>query len=476
MSSVKKNYLYNAAYQLLNLCLPLITTPYLSRVLGATGLGIYSYSYSIAYFFAIFIMLGLNNYGCREVAKMRTREDTLSKTFWSIYCLQITLGVLINGLYIGYCFLFSDNKTAALILGVYTLSACFDVNWFFFGLEKFKFITVRNFLIKLIKTIMVFVFVNGENGAYLYCLIMAGGFLLANLILWPDILKTTRFYLPKFSEIIVHLKPNLLLFVTTIAVSLFKYMDKIMLGAMSDVTQVGFYECAERILSVPISFVSALGTVMLPRMTNMLATNRSESHRFLHISILFAMFLSSSMAFGIMGISKEFVPLFYGTGYEICVYLYLILLPSCIFLAFANVIRTQYLLPHHMDREYVVSAILGAVTNLISNAVLIVPLGAIGVSIGTLVAEFAVCMYQSLKVMQKISLRKYIYESIPLILSGGIMFVILYFWNISQVAVYMAILLKVIVGIIVYFSTLFCFSFVFKVNYMKIIKASIKNN
>lgn len=475
MSSIKKNFLYNAGYQILNLCLPLIVTPYLSRALGADGIGIYSYSYSIAHFFAIFILLGLNNYGCREIAKRRENKVELSKTFWSIYFLQITLGVLLNGLYFGYCFLFANNKLAAWLLGLYTLSACFDVNWFFFGLEKFRLTAIRNFSIKIVKTILIFLLVKGEQGAYLYCLIMAGGFLLSQLILWPEVLRSTRFYFPQCKEVMVHVRPNLFLFVTTIAVSIFKYMDKIMLGTMSNVTQVGFYESAERILAVPIAFISALGTVMLPRMTNLLSTDSKETHKYLHISILFAMFASSVMSFGIMGVSKEFVPLFYGEGYDICVYLYLILLPSCVFLAFANVIRTQYLLPHQMDREYVVSAILGAVVNLLLNAMLIKSLGAVGVSIGTLVAEAVVCFYQSSKVMQRISLSQYIYESLPLVLSGAIMFVVLYFWDIPQFNNITAIALKIVVGAGVYFASLFPLSFIFKVNYIKRLKIAIKD-
>jgi len=230
---------------MLTLCLPLIITPYLSRTLGAEGVGIYSYSYSTAHFFAIFILLGLNNYGCRAIAKNQEDVSALSKTFWSIYFLQITLGVLINGLYLGYCLLFAEDKTAALLLGLYTLSVVFDINWFFFGMENFKHTTIRNFAIKLVKTVLIFLFVKGKGAAYLYCLIMAAGFLVSQLALWPSALKTVKFYVPTFKEIIVHLKPNLLLFGTTIAVTMFKVMDKIMLGNMASVEQVGFYESSE---------------------------------------------------------------------------------------------------------------------------------------------------------------------------------------------------------------------------------------
>jgi len=382
--------------------------------------------------------------------------------------------VLINGLYLGYCLLFAEDKTAALLLGLYTLSVVFDINWFFFGMENFKHTTIRNFAIKLVKTVLIFLFVKGKGAAYLYCLIMAAGFLVSQLALWPSALKTVKFYVPTFKEIIVHLKPNLLLFGTTIAVTMFKVMDKIMLGNMASVEQVGFYESSEIVLMVPVALISALGTVMLPRMTNLLSKNSEEAKDVLHLSILFAMFVSSAMSFGIMGVAREFVPIFYGEGYDICVYLYLILLPSCIFLAFANVIRTQYLLPQQMDRAYVVSAILGAVTNLCINAILIIPLGAIGAAIGTLAAEGVVCAYQSKKVMQKISITRYIYEAVPLVLSGAIMFAVLYFWNNLPVAPFVALIIKIVAGVVIYFVALFLLSLVFRINYINVIKKTLK--
>ena len=225
---------------------------------------------------------------------------------------------------------------------------------------------------------------------------------------------------------------------------------------------------------VPVALISALGTVMLPRMTNLLSKNREEAKGVLRLSILFAMFVSSAMSFGIMGVAREFVPMFYGEGYDICVYLYLILLPSCIFLAFANVIRTQYLLPQQMDRAYVVSAVLGAVTNLCINAILIIPLGALGAAIGTLMAEGVVCAYQAKKVMQKISITKYIYESLPLVFSGIIMFVALYFWDILGVSPLVALVVKIVAGIVIYFVALFLLSLVFRINYINIIKKPLK--
>lgn len=457
MSSIKKNFIYNSLYQILVMIIPLITTPYISRVLGASGIGTYSYAYSIANYFVIFIMLGLNNYGNRTIAKVREDKKELSKQFWSIYIMQLFLGIIINAIYFIYCFYFSNNFFVSIAVSLYVVSASFDVNWCFFGLEKFKLTVVRNTIIKIATTLAIFYFVKTDKDIIIYCLIMTIGMLISQLALWPYILRNIPFYKPKTYEIIVHIKPNLFLFLTVIAVSLFKIMDKVMLGYMTTPEQVGFYESAEKIINIPTALITSLGTVMLPRMSNIVSKNDQEEKTLIFKSIIFAMFISSSMCFGIMGVSKEFVPIFYGNGYETCIILYLILLPSCLFLAFANVIRTQYLLPHQMDSAYVTSAFLGAGVNIIINVLMIPKFGAIGAAIGTFFAEMVVCIYQVYKVSPFLNIRKYIKKTMPFVLSGSIMFIILYNLNLN-INLLAALGIKIILGCLIYFSTLLiCF-------------------
>lgn len=470
MSSIKKNFIYNAFYQVLVLIIPLITTPYISRILGADGIGIYSYSYSIAQYYALFIMLGLNNYGNRTIAQVRDNNDALRKSFWSIYAMQFGLGMIILGIYFIYALFLSKNNTAALIMGIYVISSCFDINWFFFGMEKFKATTTRNTTIKIITTVLIFCFVKQRQDVYKYCIIMVSGMLLSQLVLWPYVKKICGFYRPKWSEIKVHIKPNLILFLTVIAVSLFKIMDKIMLGLMTDTAQVGFYESSERVISIPTALVTALGTVMLPRMSN-LRTKKTDSEGIIYKSILFAMLLSSSMSFGIMAVSKTFVPLFYGPGYDLCIPLYLVLLPSCLFFAFGNVIRTQYLLPNEYDSIYVKSAFLGAGVNIVINLILIPRLGAVGAAIGTLVAEMVVCSYQALKIRSKINIKKYVFRSIPFVISGIIMFLVIYNLELPIYSSVLKLFAEIVCGAVAYFV---CISIQlgvaykgFKINWMK---------
>ena len=454
MSSIKKNFMYNSIYQIMIMFIPLITTPYISRVLGASGVGTYSYAYSIANYYVLFIMLGLNNYGNRSIAKARDNKIELEKTFWSIYIMQFILGVVFNIIYLLYCFTFSSNFYVSLAVSFYVISACFDVNWFFFGLEKFKLTVIRNTIIKILTTVCIFIFVRKSTDILIYCSIMTIGLLVSQLALWPYILKNINFYKPTVKEITVHIKPNLFLFLTVIAVSLFKIMDKVMLGIMTTTTEVGYYESAERIIAIPTALITSLGTVMLPRMTNMISNNNSQDKKLIYWSMLFAMFISTSMCFGIMGVSKEFVPLFYGNGFEKCIDLFIILLPTCIFMAFANVIRTQYLLPHQMDKDYVISAFLGAGVNLTINWILIPFYGCIGAAIGTFFAEAIVCLYQAYAVRNYLPIRKYFHKSLYFIFAGLIMYLIIFNINVGNLSIFINLLIKILVGIVLYFVVL----------------------
>ena len=453
MSNVKKNFIYNTAYQILIILLPLITTPYISRTLGANGIGIYSYHFSIARYFVVFAMLGLNNYGNRTIAAVRDDKKVLSDTFSEIWCMQLCTAGASFAVYCIYC-LFVSKELMSIILMAYVLSAVIDINWFFFGIEEFKLTVIRNTVIKLISVACIFVFVKGPQDVYKYGIILASSFILSQIAIWPFVRNYACFKWPSMNDVSKHLKPNMVLFIPVIAVSLYKTMDKIMLGQMASMVSVGYYQNSENVINIPIALVQSLGTVMLPKMSNLAAKkDRNESMRYIRLSIIFAAFLSSSVSFGIMAVCKEFVPWFYGSGFEDCINIFLILAPSCIFMAIANVIRTQYLIPQHKDKPYIISVFIGAVVNLIANSVLIPILDASGAAIGTLLAEGAVCIYQVITVTKYFDILGYIKKSIPFIISGFVMFLSVFFlkMNINGIAV---ILLKVVVGIIVYFIAL----------------------
>ena len=452
MSNPKKNFIYNIIYQMLILIIPIITAPYLSRVIGAKGVGIYSYTYSIVNYFMLMTLLGVNNYGNRTIAKVRDNQEKLSKTFWSIYSLQIIMGLTMIIIYISYVFLFVNKyRIIALIQTIFIISAMLDINWLFFGLEEFKKTITRNSFIKVGNVILIFLLVKTKNDIWKYTLIMSGMTCLSQLILWRFTKNKINIVKIKFKDIKKHIKPNLILFIPVIAVSLYKIMDKIMLGAITVVSEVGLYENAEKIINIPLALITALGTVMLPRMSNLIAKGNSKrAKQYISKSIHFVMFLSLAMCTGLIGVGYHFAPFFFGKEFQKTGVLIMMLATTLPFLSFANVLRTQYLIPREKDRIYIKSVFLGAITNLIMNLIFIPLYGSIGACIGTIAAEFAVMFYQAMAIRKELPIKEYVIKSIPYFIKAILMLIVIYPFNYLHMNSVLRLAIQILLGCLIY--------------------------
>ena len=452
MSNPKKNFIYNLIYQCLVLIIPLITAPYLARVIGAAGVGTYSYTYSIVYYFMLLTLLGVSNYGNRSIAKVRDNKQNLSKTFWSIYSLQFIMGLIMLISYFGYIVIFNNQfKEIALIQGLFVVSAMLDINWMFFGLEEFKKTITRNTVIKVGNVVLIFLLVKTTNDLWKYTLIMAGMTCLSQLILWGFLRKKISFVKITIKDIKQHIKPNLILFIPVIAISLYKIMDKIMLGSITSVTEVGYYENAEKIINIPMTLITALGTVMLPRMSNIVARGEIEKvNSYISKSIIFVMFMSFAMCFGLIGVGYNFAPFYFGISFQKTGILIMLLATTLPFLSFANVIRTQYLIPREKDKIYIISVTLGAITNLILNYVLIPKLASVGACIGTIAAEIAVMSYQTFSVRKELSINEYLKNITPFFIKAIIMLICIYPINYININSFIRLLIQGIIGVVIY--------------------------
>lgn len=451
-TSVKKNYIYSVAYQVLSFLTPIITIPHVSRVFGAEYLGIYSYTNTVAQYFVLFALLGLLNYGNRSIAMVRDDPEKLNQTFSDIFTMQILTGTLSLIAYLIYCFVFSGElQLYSLILILYVISGLFDINWLFFGLEKFRLTVTRNSVIKLATVISILVFVRSKEDLWLYTTIFSAGMLLSVLALWPYAFKEIRFVKPSLKGVMGHFKPNLIMFIPVVAISVFKYMDKIMLGGFSK-TEVGYYENVEKIFTVAMGFITAFGTVMLPRMSNIAAKGNVEvAEKTIRSSMRFVIGLAFAMTFGIAAVSKEFVHVYFGEGFDPCVLIMISLTPTIAFQSWANVIRTQYLIPFHHDKAYVISVIIGAVINFSLNYLLIPAYGAIGAVIGTVAAEICVAVYQTIESRKELNILKYIIEGLPFMLFGFIMYIVVRMINrIDITSDVLKLIMEIVVGAFVY--------------------------
>lgn len=421
-SSLKHNIVYNFGYQLLILALPLVTAPYLSRVVGAEGIGIYSYSYAIATYFTYLTMLGLNNYGNRTIAACQNDKDKRTKAFWSIYAMQVCCFAISGGCYAAYTLIFAEDTLIALLQGLYVLSALFDINWFFFGMEKFKLTVIRNTVVKLLTTALIFLLVRDSSDIPIYIGIMCSGFLASQLVLWPFLRKYVSFYKPTRQDVVIHIRPNLVLFVSVIAISVYNVLSRILLGSLSGPEAVGFFDNAAKLVSVPTALIAAVGTVMLPRTSALLSQgNTTQAQAHTDKTMLAVMAFSGIAAFGIPCIAFPFVEVFYGTGFEESASALIILCATIPLLGFGNVMRTQFLIPRKMDSVFLASAICGAVASLVVNIALIPSFGTVGGAFASVAAEAAVLIYQAIRVRREFPLKRYCFYAIAFLFCGVIM-------------------------------------------------------
>ena len=425
MNKLKRNLAYQTVYQVLVTITPLITAPYLARVLGAEKLGVYSYTLSIVNYFTLVAMLGLTNYGTRAIAMAKTKKQQ-DKAFSEIYTIQLATSVIASIFYFIVVLLIRQNTTYMLLQSFWLLSCIFDITWYFFGREEFKTTVTRNIIIKILSIICIFVFVKNENDISKYIAIMSLSTFISQIYLWAISKKTVSFKLATKKQIKKHIKPILTLFVPVLAMSVFRIMDKTMLGALSSEAQSGYYYNADKVVNIPLGIITGLGTVMLSRVSSLrLELGDSGTINFVKKYFNYLLCASIAMGFGIAAISSDFVPLFFGDGYEQCIELIQLFSIVIVAKTISDIIRTQYLIPFKKEKVFVRSVILGCIVNLIANLIFlkVFNMGAKGATLGTIIAEITVAVAQLTSIVRNEKFLPTLLLSLYYIIPGAIMFI-----------------------------------------------------
>ncbi len=423
--STKKNAAYNVAYRLFSVLLPLITAPYLSRTVGTYGVGLYSKAWSISYIFCLIGMLGLNDYGVRTIAQARDDRKELDRTFSEIWQMQLLVAGITLIFWFGYVFLVAgEEKVLALHLTMMSVSCLVSFDWCLMGLDIFKPIALRNTFVKTAAAVCVFIFVKNENDLWIYAFVWSLATLLGNLSCAVTLKGKVTYYRVPMRDSLKHLRPCAVLFISVMAVNIYRTMDKVMVSAIAGLDQNGLYENAEKIIYCLSGFILAIGTVMMPKISNWQKRGETEKiTRNIDKSMDLVICMVSAMAFGVAAVADRFAPLFYGEDFRYSGTLMAPLGFSLIMIGFANVIRTQVVLPQKRDTIFVKSVCCGAVVNLIVNALLIPSMKSMGAVVGTLLAELTVPVVQFIILRKELPYKTYIsYVGIYAVI-GGIMLV-----------------------------------------------------
>lgn len=392
--SIASNYIYNLIYQIILAVIPLVTTPYLTRVLGAENLGIYSYTYSIATIFFLLSALGINTYGQREIAYVQDSPEKYSKVFWELVIVRCGATVISATALIALSLIVNEYTVCYQIFAIYIIANAFDITWFYQGIENFKAITVRNIIIKIIYLGLVFLFVKDRSDLHTYILLFSAMTLATNLSFW---IKTRKILTkPKNLEVKKHIKPVVVLFLPQIASLIYTVLDKTMLGIICpQIEQVSFYEQASYIVKTILMLVTTIGTVMVSKVSYAFQKqNMEEVKNYLNQVTNFVWLASSALMFGVAAAIENFVKWFYAEEYISVANIVYVMCPIIIFIGLNNIIGIQFLVPTKNQNKYIFAVVIGAVANFVMNLILIKPLGPIGATIASVMAELVIVVVE----------------------------------------------------------------------------------
>ena len=421
---VLKNYAYNLSYQLLVIILPIITTPYVTRVFSSSDLGTYGYFNSIVTYFILLATLGVANYGTKEVSANR---KNIQPTFWGIYSLQVVAAFISIVLYLLLCWSVpSMRNPVAYILGLSLLSKGLDISWLFQGLEDFRKITIRNITVKLLGILSIFLFVKTPNDLYLYVFLLTGFELLGQLSMWlpaKEFIGKPHFDVVHAKE---HLKPVILLFLPQIAISLYVTLDRTMLGALSSTKDVGIYDQALKIINILLTIVTSLGSVMLPRVSSLLSSGNYKAVNKMHeMSFLIYNLIIFPIIAGMLIVNKDFVNFFLGKDFQEARVAIDIMIARMFFIGWTNIMGIQILIPHNRNREFMLSTTIPAFVSVGLNLLLIPSLGFVGASITSVLTEALVWVIQYYYTRSYLKEVPILSSMLKIILSSSLMYIIL---------------------------------------------------
>lgn len=390
--NIRKNYIYNLSFQVFSLLIPLITAPYVSRVLLPEGVGTYSYVNSIATYFSLFAALGLSAYGTREVSRVRDDAKAASKLFWELSILRLVATAVCLLLYLAFILISGSNLYLYLAAGLIILSVGFDGSWYFQALENFRVLTLRNFAVKLLSVACIFLFVKTPAHLLLYFLIQGGSMVLSNLVLAVPLCKVIRRVPVKELRFRRHVRATLVYFVPTVATSVYTVLDRTMIGAITkDMAANGYYEQAHKIVHMALTVITSLNVVVGVRTSYLFGQNKEDEIRgHIHKTFRTVFLLAFPLTAGMIACAADFVPWFYGDGYESVTPLMMLFAPLICIIGISNVLGTLYLTPSGQRARSNRAIIGGAVCNFLLNLILIPVWGALGAVVASLAAEILI--------------------------------------------------------------------------------------
>ena len=450
--SITENYIYNLLYQIISLISPLILVPFLTRALGGTNLGVFSYTLSIITIFYSISALGLNLYGQREIAYLQDDKEKRTILFYELIIIRFISTILTFLAFLLFINLMPRYNSYYYFFIPYLISNLFDITWLYQGMEDFKNVSLRNIIIKFVFIFLVIIFIRDKSDLSKYIFIYSIQFLLTALSFWIDLKKYVNKIEFKKIRISRHVSSIFVFFIPQIAATIYTILDRTMIGILTPhINNVYYYEQATYIVKTILMLVTTVGTVMVSNISyyyykkdyKTIKKNLSEI-------IKFVWFLGIPLLFGICACISNIVPWFYGTEYNNIIYLTYYLAPLIIIIGLNNILGYQILIPLKKQNDYVKCILAGTFCNIILNIVLINYLSIFGAAIASVISELVILTLEYFKCKEIINFKDLISSGLKYILFGIIMFVSIFTINFFMKPAILTTIIQVAIGIIIY--------------------------
>lgn len=473
---LKANFIFNFISQILTLIVPLITTPYVWNVLGADGNGQYSFSLSIITYFTLIANMGFDLYGQKQIAACRDEKEKKSAIFWELFLLKtifttVSMGILLGILYgVGFG---EKYDILILILSIQVVAVPFDIQFLFRGDEDFLSIAIRTILMKVIGMVCIFVFVKRSDQVWVYTLCLSLSIIASNLIMWPSAFRRIALVSPKKLSLFRHLVPSILIFLPTLAVTVYSVFDKTMIGLLAQNPDVenGYYEKAYQLNCVAVLLVTIISPVMVSRNAYDYSEGNHERMReHLYAASRYVWMMGLPLIIGFSVLSHNLCNWFFRTEYDGIPILLMIMSVRCVVSGFGEVLGNQLFIAIGKNQYPLIATIGAAVINLTLNFFMIPVYGALGAAIATAVCEVAntIVLFIIAGVKKYVSPLKIITSSWKYVLSAGIMFVPIFFLQRAMGETVWTFLLITFTGMAVYALSLALLRDAFFLKYVKI--------
>lgn len=445
------NFLYQSLFQLMKILLPMITIPIVSNALGPEGIGVYNYTNSIAQYFVLIAGLGVGVYGNREISIVSDNKDKLSRKFWELFSMSFVVSMVSLLLYLIFVS-FSDNRFFFYLQSLIIVAAVFDISWFFMGIEDFKKSSLSSLAAQLFSFFGIVLFVKEPSDLWIYILLQSLNVLTSQGIMWVFIRHKVNFVRVRFSDMLKHFFPAFQYFIPKIAIVLYTNLNKTLLGWMDSPSAVGYYSNTLTVNGILVTLITTLDLVLLPRLSNLASKGGSkEIVKTMKKTVNIQLFFTIPMMFGLILITPKFVPWFFGDKFLLLTKTIPMVAPLVIVIPLGMAVGRQFLIPMNRIGVYNLAVIVGALVSIVTNLILIPRVGLYGAIIATLLAELFVTITRFSAFVKETKFRLSFMELLTYVVSGGIMYVSVYYATSNLSAGIKTTLIQGVSGVAVYF-------------------------